>query len=90
VYLLPSTRPRLGAPSDAPAKALAAVTRALELDDSLPEAHISRAGLHFFHDRDLVAAEREFKRAIELNPGYPTARQWYAFCLRSWVAMRKR
>jgi tetratricopeptide (TPR) repeat protein len=65
----------------APAKALAAVTRAPELDDSLAEAHTSRAGLHFFHERDLTAAEREFKKAIDLNPGYPTARQWYAILL---------
>ena len=43
-------RPALGAPGDAPAKALKAVTRALELDDSLAEAHTSRAGALSFHE----------------------------------------
>jgi TolB-like protein/tetratricopeptide (TPR) repeat protein len=81
VYLLPSTRPALSAPSDARTKANAAVARALELDDSLAEAHTSRAGLHFFHERDFAAAEREFKKALDLNPGYPSARQWYAILL---------
>ncbi len=81
VYVLPTTRPALGAPGDARAKALKAVTRALELDDSLAEAHTSRAALYFFHERNLAAAEASFRRAIELNPGYPTARQWYAILL---------
>ena len=81
VYVLPTTRPRLGAPADARAKALQASTRALELDNTLAEAHTSRAALYFFHDRNRAAAETEFRRALELNPGYPTARQWYAILL---------
>lgn len=81
VYVLPSTRPQVGAPAHARAKALAEATRALELDDTLAEAHTSRAALYFFHDRNRAAAEQEFRRALELNPGYPTARQWYAILL---------
>jgi adenylate cyclase len=81
VFVLPNTRPAVGAPSDAAARALAAATRALELDPSLAEAHTSRAAIYFFHDRNFPAAEKSFLRAIELNPGYPTARQWYAILL---------
>lgn len=81
VYVLPSTRANPARAIDARGKALAAATRALELDDTLGEAHTSRAGLYFFHERNLEAAEREFRRAIELNPGYPTARQWYSILL---------
>ncbi len=53
--------------------------RALELDETLAEAHTSLAWVLFIHDWDWPAAEREFKRAIELNPTYATARQWYAW-----------
>jgi TolB-like protein len=58
-----------------------AATRALELDDSLAEAHTSRAALAFFQDHDTAAAEREFQRALALNGGYPTAHQWDAVLL---------
>jgi len=81
VYVLPTTRPALGAPAAARAKALQAATRALELDATLAEAHTSRAAVYFFQDRNREAAEHEFRRALELNPGYPTARQWYAILL---------
>ena len=81
-YALPGTGSGVsGASAETRAKALAAATRALALDDSLAEAHTSRAALYFFHERDRAAAEREFRRALELNPGYPTARQWYAILL---------
>jgi len=63
--------------SEAAPKARAFVSKALELDDTLPEAHASRAGMLMSRDWDIEAAEREFKRALELNPSYATARHWY-------------
>jgi tetratricopeptide (TPR) repeat protein len=55
--------------------------RALALDDTLAEAHTSLAWVTFLYDWDWDAAGRGFRRAIELNPRYPTARQWYAWLL---------
>ncbi len=49
-------------------KAKAAVIKALELDDGLAEAHASLARIKMAFDWDWVGAEREFKRALELNP----------------------
>ena len=59
-------------------KAKAAASKALEIDDTLAQAHTSLAGLltSFFWDWEL--AEDEFKRAIEINPNYSTAHIWYA------------
>ena len=57
-------------------KVKAAASKALELDDTLGEAHTSLA-LAKFHEWDWAGAEREFKRAIELNASYPTAHAWY-------------
>src|SRR6185295_19386129 len=51
------------------------------LDDSLAEAHTSLAYARFLYERRWEAAERGFRRALDLNPGYPTAHQWYAFLL---------
>jgi TolB-like protein/Tfp pilus assembly protein PilF len=65
-------------PKEAMPKAKAAVTRALELDDSLGEAHASLARIRMSFDWDWAGAEREFKRALELNPNYATGHQWYA------------
>jgi TolB-like protein/DNA-binding winged helix-turn-helix (wHTH) protein/Tfp pilus assembly protein PilF len=56
------------APGAAYPKAKAAILRALELDDSLAEAHITHANILSLYDRDWSAAEREFRRGIELNP----------------------
>ncbi len=53
-----------------------AANKALELDDSLAEAHTSLAWAKF-HDWDWAGAEKEFKRAIELNTNYTTAHSWY-------------
>jgi serine/threonine-protein kinase len=53
--------------------------KALELDDTVAEAHASLAWALFIHDWDWPNAAREFRRAVELDPGYPTAHQWYAF-----------
>ena len=55
--------------------------KALELDESLPSAHASLAWTLFIHDWQWEDAEREFRRAIELNPRYASAHQWFAFLL---------
>ena len=55
--------------------------RAIELDESLAEAHSSLGWVAFIHDWDWPLAGREFRRAIELNPRYATARQWHAWYL---------
>jgi len=57
-------------------KAKAAVSKALEIDDKLAEAHTSLAMI-MRYESDFVGAEREFKRAIELNPNYATGHHWY-------------
>jgi Flp pilus assembly protein TadD len=55
--------------------------RALELDDTMAEAHASLAWTRFIYDWDWDGAGREFRRAIELDARYATAHQWYAFLL---------
>ena len=71
--------PYSGAPATESAfQARAAALRALQLDGSLPEAHAALALIVQNYDYDWQTAEREFKRAIELNPNYATAHQWYA------------
>jgi len=62
-------------------KAKAAALAALRLDDSLAEAHTSLAFEEMHYEWDWPSSEREFKRALELNPNYATAHQWYAFWL---------
>jgi len=57
--------------------------KALQLDESLPSAHASLAWSLFVFDWDWDGADREFRRAIELNPRYSSAHQWYAFLLAS-------
>lgn len=59
-------------------KARAAAEKALELDDKLPAAHCALALILENYDWDWNAAEKEYRRAIELNPDYATAHQWYA------------
>jgi tetratricopeptide (TPR) repeat protein len=71
----------LTAPWETTLKARAAAVRALELDNELVEAHTSLASIKLVYDRDLVGAEREFKRAIRLNPKYSRAHDGYAHCL---------
>ena len=58
-----------------------AVNRALAIDDTLAEAHATLGHIKFQYDRDWTDAEKEFKRAIELNPNYAGAHHWYALCL---------
>jgi Tfp pilus assembly protein PilF len=67
--------------SDAAPKAKAAALKALQLDNTLAEAQTSLATVSFNYDWDWPAAERGFKRAIELDPGYPTAYQRYSLYL---------
>ncbi|MGA8407042.1 MAG: tetratricopeptide repeat protein [Candidatus Acidiferrales bacterium] len=59
-------------------KARAAAVQALELDDRLPEAHCALGLVLENYDWDWNTAEKEYRRAIELNPNYATAHQWYA------------
>ena len=54
-----------------------AVTLALKYDDSLAEAHTSLASIMAATDWNWQGAENEYRRAIELNPNYPTAHHWY-------------
>ena len=62
-------------------KARAAALKALELDDSLAEAHTSLAFVEDNYDWNFAASEKEYQRAIALNPNYATAHQWYAMHL---------
>ena len=59
-------------------KAKAAALKALALDDQLAEAHASLGQVAAYYDYDFVTAEREYRRALELNPNYATAHQWLA------------
>jgi TolB-like protein/Tfp pilus assembly protein PilF len=65
-------------PLDAYPRAKEAAVHALELDESLAQAHSALACVSSVHDWNWVKAEAEFRRAIELNPSYATAHQWYA------------
>jgi serine/threonine-protein kinase len=65
------------------AKARAAALRALSLDSTLAEARTSLGHTLCTEDFDWPAAEREFRRAIELDPAYASARVLYAVCLQS-------
>jgi len=67
-----------GPPKEFWPKARAAAVRALEIDENLAQAHALLADLKYLFDWDWPGAEREFRRAIELNPNYPTGHQWYA------------
>jgi TolB-like protein/Tfp pilus assembly protein PilF len=66
------------APKDVMPKAKAAATRALEIDGTLAEAHTSLARVLQIYDWNWAEAEKEYKRAMELDPRYPLAHQWYA------------
>ncbi len=68
-------------PREAMPKAKQAATKALELDATLAEAHTSLALVKTFYEWEWPAAESEFRRAIELNPGYATAHEWYGWYL---------
>ena len=63
---------------EARVKARAAAMRALELDESLAEAHMSMAGVLEYGHWDWAGAEREYRRAIQLAPNCASAYHWYA------------
>ena len=68
--------PREGYP-----KGKIAAKRALELDETLAEAHTTLGALTMFYDFDWAGAEREYKRAIELNPNYSITYEVYSYLL---------
>ena len=71
----------LKAPAEIMPKAKDAALQALRIDDSIAEAHLSLAMVKFRFDWDWEGAEKEFKRAIELNHGYSAAHYWYSVYL---------
>jgi TolB-like protein/DNA-binding winged helix-turn-helix (wHTH) protein/Tfp pilus assembly protein PilF len=68
----------LASPNEIMPKARAAALRALQIDDTLAEAHTSLALITENYDWDWQTAEKEYRRAIQLDPNYATAHQWYA------------
>jgi TolB-like protein/Tfp pilus assembly protein PilF len=70
-------------PSNVQPKAKSAALKAIELDGSLAEAHNSLAYVKLNYEWDWAGAEAEFRRSIELNPGYPHGHHWYAHLLLS-------
>jgi TolB-like protein/DNA-binding winged helix-turn-helix (wHTH) protein/Flp pilus assembly protein TadD len=68
-------------PGDAFDKSRAAASKALALDETLAQAHTSLALSLDLYAWDWGAAEKEYRRALELNPGYASAHQWYAWHL---------
>ncbi len=68
-------------PDETLPKARAAALKALEIDDTIAEPHVSLGHVKCFYDRDWAGAEREYKRALELNPNYAIAHHWYAIFL---------
>jgi len=65
-----------GTPQDYYPRAKGAAQKALELDDTIGEAHTSLANV-LFRYLELAQSAKEFERSIDLNPSYPTAHQWY-------------
>jgi serine/threonine protein kinase/TolB-like protein/Tfp pilus assembly protein PilF len=68
-------------PNEAMPKAREAAERALQIDEGLAEAHASLGLVKAFYDWDWASAEDEYKRAIELNPGYASTHHWYGWYL---------
>ena len=68
-------------PQEVSGKVLEAARKAVELDDSLPDAHNSLAAWYLFYGWDLPRADAESRRAIELNPNYAEAHQLHSFTL---------
>jgi tetratricopeptide (TPR) repeat protein len=64
--------------AESAAKSRAAATKALDLDPSLAETHVSMGQVLEIFDWDFSGAEREFRRALAINPGYAIGLQWYA------------
>ncbi len=72
---------RLLPPKEVMPKAKAAALRALELDNKLAEGHSSLAYVLFYYEWDWEAADKEYERALQLNPGYPLLRSVHGFYL---------
>ena len=68
-------------PKEFMVKARAAAGHALELDEQLPEAHTALAVIAQNYDWDWQTAEKQYRRAIQLDPNYATGHHWYAECL---------
>jgi TolB-like protein/DNA-binding winged helix-turn-helix (wHTH) protein/Tfp pilus assembly protein PilF len=68
-------------PHEAIPKARSAALKALGIDSTIAEAHASMGGIKEQFEWDWNGSEREYKRALELNPSYATAHHWYAFLL---------
>jgi serine/threonine protein kinase len=68
-------------PMEAHPKARTAAMNALAIDNALAEAHTSLAFVMLYYDWDWLKAEREYKQAIETNPKYALAHQWYSHLL---------
>ena len=71
----------LVAPTQGAPRAKEAVMKALEIDDTLAEALTSLASIREDYDWDWAGAERDYRRALELDPNYPTAHHWYSLFL---------
>jgi len=80
-YLTVLGGPEIMKPQDAMSQARTAASKALQLDDSLAEAHASMGNILHNYDWNWGAAEKEYKRAIELNPNYAMAHHLYAHLL---------
>jgi TolB-like protein/predicted Ser/Thr protein kinase len=70
-------------PKESYPRAMEAAQKALEVDETLAEGHASLAWVKTFYDWDRSGGEKEFQRAIELNPGYATAHFWHSLALGS-------
>jgi TolB-like protein/DNA-binding winged helix-turn-helix (wHTH) protein/Flp pilus assembly protein TadD len=68
-------------PRQAMPEAKAAALKALQIDATLAEGHASLAQVHLLYDWDFAACDREFRRALELDPNYTLAHHWYSHCL---------
>lgn len=68
-------------PRDVMPKAKSAAAKALEINETLAEAHASLGYARMHYDYDWTGAESEYKRSIELNAAYPTCHHWYALLL---------
>lgn len=58
-----------------------AAQKALQMDDKLADAHATLGFIHFYYDWDALAAENEFRRALDINPNYAMAHSWYGEAL---------